>query len=137
MALTVTFKYGGTTKTLTLHKWKFYRKSVRARMEYFNGGIDSDYRAGRLYFEMSWNYLSSTEYADIVAVIDQIRSGTDVYLYSMSGNSYFNSSAIPGSGLLIDLENDDVLESVGEWFENMPLQLVFVTREKRGLTHAS
>lgn len=136
MAASITVTVDGSSKVLPLHRWRIIRKSVRSRLAFRKGGSSSSYRATRLFFECEWEHLPSTEYALLVAVVDGIRNGSAVKITTTTGLSYFDNTAITG-GKYIDIEDDDLVESAGEFFEFMPAKVTFVITTAMGLTHST
>lgn len=136
-SITFTYNDGATVKTIALQKWRIFRRSVRFRYNYLNGGTESNHRATQLIFELEWESLLPVEYADVIAIIDQIRSGLSVFITGVSEISYFKAAAIPPGGLEVDLDADEFDESSGEYFEKMPFKVAFISKTKRGLTSDS
>jgi hypothetical protein len=136
MASSITITVDGSSKVLPLHKWRIYRKSVRSRLVFRKGGSSSSYRATRLFFECEWDHLPATEYALLVAVVDGIRNGSTVKVTTSTGLSYFDNTCISG-GKFIDIEDDDLVESSGDFFEFMPAKVTFVITTAMGLTHST
>jgi len=130
----ITFDVDGTDKTLTLHKWRIWRRSVRSRHNYRNGGSSSSYRATRLFVSLEWQHLTTAEYNILVAVINGIRDGSTVKLESTDGLNYFSDTCL-GTGKTVDLESEDLPESEGEFVEFMPASVDFVVSEGMGLTN--
>ncbi len=130
----ITFDVDGVNKELTLNKWRIVRRSVRSRVEYRNGGSNSNYRAARLFVFLEWEHLTAADYTILLAIINGIRNGDTVKIESASGLNYFDDTCL-GSGKLVELDNDDILESVGEYVEYMPAKVDFVITEGMGLTN--
>lgn len=132
----LSFTYSATTKTLNLVRCKIPRRSVRAKYNAHNGNFSSNYRATQLRFILKWEHVTTTEYADIVWLLDHIRQGHAVKLTAVSGLSYFDDSCL-GTGIEVDLESDEVLEQDFEFFEKMPVEFVLISKSAMGLTHST
>jgi len=130
----ITFDIDGTNKELTLHKWRMVRRSVRSRVQYRNGGSNSNYRATRLFVFLEWDHLSVTEYAIFVAIVNGIRNGSTVKIETTSGLNYFDNTCL-STGKIVELESDEIIESVGEYVEYMPAKMDIVVAVGMGLTN--
>lgn len=126
----ITLTYGATSKTLVLDQWRIRRRRKTRVFEYFNGGKDIKGDSANLLFHLKWRYLSTTDYADVVAVVNQIRSGTSVKITALTDFDYLYDSKILERDVSVELENDEVLESAGEWLEGVPgYEIELITRK--------
>lgn len=119
------------TQTLTLQKWKIYRKLVRLKYNYLTGGRESRNRASQIYFELEWEYLSPAEYGIIRAVLAKFRNNENIWITALNGLQYAEADLIPAGGLLVDVENDTFPLSEGEYVEKMPFKITFVSQIKQ------
>lgn len=126
---TITFTYGATSKTLKLDQWRIRRRRKARIFEYFNGGKDIKGGSANLVFDLKWRYLSATDYGDVVAVVNQIRSGTTVKITALTDFDYLYDNKILERDVAVDLDSEEVLESSGEWMEGVAgYELLLISR---------
>lgn len=123
---TLTFAYGATSVVLTLHTWRLMRRVIASRLMYRHGGSDTTLLSATLLLSLEWDHLSVDEYEDVIGLINTIRSNGTVNLTAASGLDYLSDDLI-GSGLLMDLDTDEVVESEGDYVEAMPMKLDLVS----------
>jgi len=95
---------------------------------YRSGGTGTNVVSAHAGFSFRWQHLNVTEYNDLVAVLNQIRSGASVSITALDGLDYVHGD-IPDDGLAVDLDSDEVPESQGEFVEFMPMELDMVSLE--------
>lgn len=121
------------TKTINLQAWQLRRKSARSVLEYKNGGRESVYHGFTYYLELSWQYLSVDEHEDLMDIVDAIREGKQVWWSNASYFTYLKFTPDGKADMYLDIEQDEVVEAQGEWFEKMPFEITFiVTRAVTG-----
>ncbi len=132
----LTFAYGATSVVLTVHTWRLLRRVIASRFVYRTGAAANALRAAKLVIELQWEHLSEDEYDDVIGVVNTIRSNGTVNLTAASGLDYLSADLI-GSGLLMDLDSDEVVESAGEYVEFMPMTLELICAEAVALSSES
>lgn len=118
---------------ISLQEWRFGRRSVRSKLEYKNGGGESVYHGFTYFLELRFQFIDTTDYANIVAAIDAIRSERTVQWLDADGLNYLGINFGTADAMYLDIEQDEIVEAQGEWFEKMPFEITFiVTRAVTG-----
>ncbi len=106
-------------------KWKVYRKYVRVRYDYVNGGTDFFYRSYKLLFEFEWPYLSQTAHNNLKSVIEALARGDTVRINSIGGQTY---------QVNIVQDTDDFTETEGEFLEKRPIKVRFISKDAQTIS---
>lgn len=122
----LTFTYGVSTVEMPLFKWRVWRRALASVYPYRNGGSNKSIFSANIRLALEWEHMSTTEYLAVVGVLNQIRSGEVVSITAADGLDYLGADVLGDSGLPVDLESDEILESNGEFVESMPLAFELV-----------
>lgn len=99
--------------------WKVYRRYVRFRYDYVNGGTGFNYRSYKTVFEFSWPHLSAESYDKLLDIVNSVASGDTVKITTIGTKEY---------NLDIELDSDDFIESQGEFAETGRFEIAFIAK---------
>lgn len=114
-----------TTYQIKAAKWNVYRKYVRVRYNYVNGGTDFFYRGYKLLFEFEWPHLSQNAYANLKNIIDALARGDAVRINSIGSKSY---------QIKILQDSDDFPETEGEFLEKRLVKVRFISKNAQSIS---
>ncbi len=124
--------------SIPITEYKIYRRNKRVRYEYLNGGVESHYRGFNLLLNLKWESLNQSEQVSLFEVINSIRRpDAEVEILNITGDyiylgEFWDDAPFP---LYVDLEDDEVIESMGKWMEKTNYEITFIIKKEMGPYH--
>lgn len=111
--------------SIRLQEWAVRRRAVRARYNFVLGGTDSHYFGHRLVVELRWAWLDPADRSRLNDFLAAVRQGRATSL-ELTGTA-------PDYALgAVDIDEDEFLESEGEYFPTGEVSCILVSKTPQG-----
>jgi len=114
--------------SLAPSKWKIYRRYKKIKYEGVNGHEDVKIKGYILVAEISWQFVTFTEFNNVKVMLSSLANSQTISLVSIR-NKNGSDAGIISSPCAVIIDTDDVTINEGEFLPNTPLELTLLTKE--------